>query len=612
MKLSAACRRPLPALLPALLLLMTIGPGCADSEVRFTARRPVPEPLSPREAAVGEYIRQERTEERFVSLRPDGTAKLGVNAGFGYASYFARWELEGDQIKLSHPNVTLELDDGPLSDSSTFKMGPIDLHDAEGRVYRKNQTAIQFDRYGQLPHLYASATNYEVRQSDAPTPKEAKPAGRVADVAAEDRLNLILISIDTLRADHVGCYGYDRETTPALDRFADQGVVFENFSANAPWTLPSHASMFTGLFVQRHGTATFTSRLPAVPTLASVLQQNGYFTKAVVNSWLVGDHFEFDRGFDTFVHIPDDQTHNPLPSGVVDRATRWLQNYHGPRFFLFLHLYDIHTDYRSLPQFQSMFVEEYDGPVDGSGQLLRAHLRGDLQLGDADARHAMNLYDAEIRQVDEQLSWLFKVLDDVGLTNSTVVMVTSDHGELFMEHGAFLHGQSQWQEVLQVPLIVGGADIPAGRRVSEVASSVDIMPTALSLLKIPCPKDIDGIDLSPTWQSPAPQWPSRFIFAGGDSGHSGELAGQTDVLKVVRDNRFKLQHNLFTGETTLYDLENDPGETTNVADQQPAVRKLLRETLDRHLQNSAAAGSKPTRSLSEQDMQRLKALGYLD
>jgi arylsulfatase A-like enzyme len=567
----------------------------------------------PKQYAVGEYVHWARDELRYVSLRPDGTAKVGIEGGFGGTSFFAKWDVSADRLSLSHPAVHVELDGERVGDGDTFAFSGPDFTDPDGRVYQKNMTVPQFDRLGQLELALAASARGVIASSEQATQPTAAPAGDAETTTSADsnRLNLILISIDTLRADHLGCYGYDRPTSPVLDRLAADSIVFENVSSAAPWTLPAHASLFTGLYAQRHGVVSFTDFMPPVPTLAAILQAQGYYTVGIANTFLISREYGLDHGFEEFVLISGEQTHNPMPSGVMDRATRWLKWRELQPFFMFLHFYDVHTDYRSLPQYEKLFVEKYVGPVDGTGTQLVAHLHDEISLDAEDAEHLVNLYDAQIRQMDDQMAWLLQVLEQRELLDNTVIMITSDHGEQFLEHGKFLHGQYQWEEALHVPLIVHGPGLPRGKRVPELASLVDVMPTALKILGVECPAGVDGVDLSPAWQESKPDWSSRIIFAGGDSGHWGPLEGRDDVKKVARDARFKLHYNTVTGATELYDLQSDPGETADVSDREPAVFTRLRERLDEHLQG-AAAGGKRTNSLSDEQLQQLKSLGYLN
>jgi hypothetical protein len=192
--------------------------------------------------------------------------------------------------------------------------------------------------------------------------------------------HLILISIDTLRADHLGCYGYERPTSPAIDAMAEEGVVFDDASATSPWTLPSHASLLTGLYPRRHGaTAPNHALADDAVHLAAWLKRHDFRTAAVVNSPWLKTH-GLREGFDDFVYVPP-VAGDRRPSRVTELALLRLRHLDRQTpFFLFLHYYDVHGDYRSLREYEEMFVSDYDGRADGSTLQLHAFRRGEVEL----------------------------------------------------------------------------------------------------------------------------------------------------------------------------------------------------------------------------------------
>ena len=305
--------------------------------------------------------------------------------------------------------------------------------------------------------------------------------------------NVILISIDTLRADHLGCYGYERATSPALDLLAAGGVLFEEAAATAPYTVPSHASMLTGLYSRSHGMITWARRLPEeIQPIAARLSAQGFATAAMVNVSLLNQRFGFGRGFDEYFSIA------PEPAGaaaatIVSFAKDWMQRHRGERFFLFLHFYDVHSDYDAPDEYRRKFVRPYAGRSNGTTEQLSRYLKGRIGgWGEPDARHLADLYDASIRQLDDQLGPFFEELRVGGLWDRTLVIVTSDHGEELLEHGTVLHSHVLYQESLHIPLILAGADLPQGTRIPEPVSLVDITPTILALYGLPAGDDMDG------------------------------------------------------------------------------------------------------------------------
>jgi arylsulfatase A-like enzyme len=289
--------------------------------------------------------------------------------------------------------------------------------------------------------------------------------------------NLVLISLDTLRADHLGCYGRAGNPSPAIDSLAAAGVRFADASATSPWTLPSHVSMLTGLYPGSHGVRQHSHRLGHERvTLAESLAEQGFQRFAVVNSLNFGRRYGVLQGFDpdAIHYVPEvidiagsELIVNSAPR-VVEKAYEFLDGRDPERpFFLFLHFYDAHTDFTPKRSYRRRFTTPYEGAVTGSTeQLLRVRRTGG-KLSDADIRHLTELYDAEIRQLDDVLAGFFAELELRGRREDTLVVLTSDHGEEFQEHGGLLHGHTQYQELLAVPLILRGPGIPPGRVVTD-------------------------------------------------------------------------------------------------------------------------------------------------
>jgi len=421
--------------------------------------------------------------------------------------------------------------------------------------------------------------------------------------AAAPSKNLVLVSIDTLRADLLGCYGSPRPTSPTLDALAARGVLFETALAAAPWTLPSHASLLTGRYPSRIGVQRAGATLPAdVPTWAAWLRERGFATLGIVNSRWLEARSGLDRGF-AHHHWVEENVRRREPSSVGEIAAAWLSLDPPEPFFLFLHLYDLHSDYSSLPSYERMFKTPYAGRIDGSTRQLRAIREGHLKLRKGDVAQLRNLYAAGIRQLDDVLARLVRVLEEQGLTERTFLVLTSDHGEEFREHGSVLHGRTQFDEVLRVPLVFVGPGLPAGVRVREPVSLVDVMPTALALLGQPAPAAVDGVDLSPLWEGSGASLGERFLF--GEADWRNEEDGS---LRWVRQGSFKLIHDRRNGERRLYDLIHDPREQVNVLAEHPKIADELWAALEEFA--SGARASDGDTWLSTEDLERLRALGY--
>lgn len=417
--------------------------------------------------------------------------------------------------------------------------------------------------------------------------------------------NIIVISIDTLRADHLGCYGYGRATSPTLKKLASESMLFEDASAPSPWTSPSHGSLLTGLYPSSLGLTTKQSALPSnAKTLARILSKYNFDTGAFVNGIYVGKKFGFNKGFDTFEYIPNPNDAKGTAPTIIHLVKKWLDRHKKNQFFLFVHFFDVHSDYSSLPEYEKQFTGPYEGVFNGSTQQLKDFREGKLSLDKSDAKHLIDLYDAGIRQFDDRLKVLFDFLEQKGLLENSYVVVTSDHGEEFLEHGGVLHGKTHYQELIHVPLIIRGPKIPPGLRIKEMVSLVDVMPTMLGLLGIPSLSGFDGYDLRPLWQESGARLPERFIFAEADHHNIRD-----NIKRAVRSRQHKLHYNILSKKIELYNLSEDPQELTNIYSEHAALAKLLFQELKKFMQNTKK-GQKAA-PLSPEDIQRLKSLGYL-
>ncbi len=310
-----------------------------------------------------------------------------------------------------------------------------------------------------------------------------------------DMPNVILISIDTLRGSNLGCYGYRRNTSPAIDSLAQTGTMWADCQAQSPWTLPSHATMWTGLSEAAHKTSWYDDEMhvldPSLPTIASVLHGEGYRTAAFTNICYLSPEYGFDREFDHFSWYPDG---NGRARATVEEVSVWLEeNIGNPNpFFMVIHFYDVHMPYNPPPPYDTEFIRIGMGvdsttwwDVTEDGELLNPD----------DLEQLLALYDGEVRWVDSQLGVLFGNMRELGLDENTIIIITSDHGEEFLEHGGWGHGQTLYQEQLHVPLIITGPGIPADSVNTNVAGLWDIFPTITGLLGYETPANVEGRDL---------------------------------------------------------------------------------------------------------------------
>jgi arylsulfatase A-like enzyme len=412
---------------------------------------------------------------------------------------------------------------------------------------------------------------------------------------------VVLVSIDTLRADHLGLYGYARPTSPVLDSLAKEAVVFEDAMSSSPWTLPAHASLLTGLYPSRHGLESHERYLASsLTTLPQLLSAAGYRTAAVVNSHNLSPVFGLDRGFQQYRYLEEVASRREPSSEITDQGMAWVREARGSPLFLFLHYYDVHSDYASRPEHEAEFLRPYEGIADGTTAQLSAYREGQIALSVADAPNLIDRYDAGIRQMDAELGRFFDFLKAEGLWQKTLLVVTSDHGEEFFEHGGVLHGQTQYQEVLRIPLLIKDAGIAEGKRVASPVSLVDIAPTLLARVGKTPPEGLDGVNLGEEGGDLA----ERYLFSEADHNNV-----EHDITRSVRHRNFKLHFNRLSREYRLFDLDRDPAEERDLSASQANAVAALSQRLDAFMAMKGVEA--PVRALSEEEIEKLRSLGYL-
>jgi arylsulfatase A-like enzyme/Tfp pilus assembly protein PilF len=387
---------------------------------------------------------------------------------------------------------------------------------------------------------------------------------------------IVLVTIDTLRADHLGSYGADWARTPHLDRLASRGVRFASAIAPTPMTQPSHATLFTGLDPPRHGLrSNGASRLPDdLPTLAERLRAAGFATAGIVGAVILEAHYGFDRGFEHFDDRMESRDSGPVTGldarradAVIEAALGWLSGAPS-RFFLWVHLYDPHA------------------PYDAPGRL-----RGLL---------ARSPYDAEVSFVDEQVGRLVETIDSRWPAGGTLFAVTSDHGESLGEHDEDTHAYSIYDATQRVPLILAGAGLPLGRVVETQVRLADLTPTLLARVEAAPIGEIDGRDLAPLWSGAEEEPRMALVETVATQLHFG-----WSPVFGVRTGRYKY---IRAPRPELYDLRSDPGETRNLALQEPPLLAELDETLAGLL---AVGRPLETTRLDPSRRAQLERLGYV-
>jgi arylsulfatase A-like enzyme len=482
------------------------------------------------------------------------------------------------------------------------------------------------------------------------------------DGSADSRPNILLIVIDALRADHLGCYGYERETSPTLDRLAASGVIFENAFAPSSTTAISMASLFTSLHPVQHGVRYSTVfRQPhlgreedheGIPvqvqalnekltTLAEILSAQEYKTMGVMTNPFLRESLGFSQGFGSY------EGGDLKADEVVDRFLEWMEKSDNSPFFSFLHFIDVHSPYRPGPPYNTMF---HSGEGGLSQEALREILNRSVDAGVPPSEimkqrglplnpeyieKIIGLYDGEIRLVDDSLGHLFHRLETAGILNNTVIAITADHGEEFMNHGRIGHGVFLYDGLIRVPLILvlprGSA---SGRRVRESVSLLDLMPTLLELGGVPVPDGLSGRSLAPLILPETREtWESHPVFGEQNTRNARKVSIRTDHYKLIRTFRFEpiesevpsddggekmldglmRERKLQRVRIELFDLTGDPDESNDISADHPDVVNELLTRLDAHLEGLASRVPIDNlwKEIDPEMEERLKSLGYL-
>jgi choline-sulfatase len=410
-------------------------------------------------------------------------------------------------------------------------------------------------------------------------------------VADGDIRNVLLITLDTTRADHLASYGSPTSSTPRMDALARQGVRFEQCISTAPITMPSHSSIMTGLYPYRHGVRNNgTHRLPNdVLTLAEALKDHGYATGATISAMVLNSRYGLDQGFDQYDQnlVAGSFRYSYLAretpaADTIRRAQTWLDGQQGSKdspFFMWVHLFDPHHPYTPPPGYAE--------------------------------RCQNNPYDGEIAYVDEQLGLLIDNLRERKMLRNTLVIVTGDHGESLGEHGESTHSVFLYDSATRVPLIISHPSLSKGSVVPRAVSHVDLLPTVLNLLQLPVPDGLDGVSLAPALHSapgsdPSDSLPERMLYSESmlpyyNFGWADMRALRTSNGRYIRAPREE-----------LYAVVQDPGETINVLEELPDQVITFAEQLDKMLANGERdAQFSRFEDLPPAQQAALEALGYV-
>jgi len=448
--------------------------------------------------------------------------------------------------------------------------------------------------------------------------------------------NVVFVTVDTLRADHLGCYGYPRPTSPFLDSLAREGTRCADASAAAAWTKPATGTILTGLYPSRHGALYHGSMLhlpEGKQTLAEAFQQRGWVTAGFVANPNLKKVFAFDRGFDTYYDAPVEDTvtlasiRGTWFGGLLMRLLRhqfnwnyendcarmnrevlaWLDANHQQRFFLYAHYIDPHIPYDPPARYREEFAQDH----------------GFALFNERKRAVGIDLYDGEIRYTDDALAELVGKLRELGVWDNTLLVFTSDHGEEFFEHGVLGHGFSLYQEVVHVPLLFRGPGVPAGAVLEAPVQIVDLAATVLAMAGTDVTDFGDGKSFHRAVLAAAPT-PEQSMFLENEFGQN-DTNQRAFVFSGLRQGPWKLvltEENEFfppqdprNGREALYDLATDPSERRNLfrEERHQALVQDLLARLRAHAEFLQEQGFRdvPPAALTPEIEAEMKALGYL-
>jgi arylsulfatase A-like enzyme len=591
----------------------------ADNQLRFEPDPPPPgAPRTELDLAIDglRFADEEAASpaDRSPAFSPEADLELPAGAGAGFylelppGSWLTWRAIEGGGSE-GELEILVREESGRVLRSRRFEAG-----EGEGRLALTS-------RDGGLRHLSLGArgsagTSLRLVAPSLRWPEESAvallTATSPAATAPPDRPNLVVYLIDTLRADHLGCYGYARPTSPAIDAFAREGVLFEKARAQSSWTRPAVATILTGLQPITHQAQNSNERLPgAIETVAERLRAAGYQTAMVTTNGNVAGRYGFRQGFERFDYLPEDETLPELHvlSDVVDRhAESFLAGRDRARpFFLFLHTTDPHDPYAPREPFHGRLAPGVPLAAGSAARLRELEAAGGAMAVEA-LEPIVALYDAEIAQNDAAFGALLGRLDRAGLAATTAVLLLSDHGEEFLEHGGWTHGKTLYEEQLRIPLLLRLPEGEgAGARPTGIAEQIDVAPTLLDLAGLAVPADWPGESLLPWIHGAArPQPRGSFAWLSREGHRARSLVQGTWKLIVHPAGPLARApyHETFR-------LDRDPQERENLALDHEARREWLAGLLRAERLRRSPPVPVETVKVGPEMRARLRALGYL-
>jgi arylsulfatase A-like enzyme len=445
-------------------------------------------------------------------------------------------------------------------------------------------------------------------------------------VPQQETKNVILVSLDTLRADHVGCYGYPRETTPNIDELAEDSVLFSNTFASAPWTLPSHVSLMTALNCINHQVYYKGQKIdPSILTLADVMRKNDYFTGAITGGGFVSGLLGFNKGFDSYrvggsINAPDSATK------ICGASLSWIRKHKDRNFLLFIHTYQIHSPYVSPAPYNEYFLAndaEYKRFHQHEFRFYQENRY--MPVTDKIRQNIIDLYDAGILYTDEVLiKPLINELKMLKIYDDTMIIILSDHGEEFYEHKGWAHGHSVYNEIIKVPLIIKFFDSEySGKTIEKYARLIDVMPTILDTLNIKYPDQYaDGETLLNLINSKNTGDEERIFLSELTTDPIDETIPKKTAInrghnKLIMNDEYKPQNYAYfttpppkVEKFEIYDIQADLDEKTNFAISDPDLTRQLIKFFKIHFVKKCDWSSAIAENQDE-IREQLRALGYI-
>jgi len=423
--------------------------------------------------------------------------------------------------------------------------------------------------------------------------------------------NIILISIDCLRADHLSCYGYHRNTSPNIDRLAKEGVLFKNAFSQATWTLPSHASIFLSQYVWRHKVDEIRRKRLAdwCITLAEILKNKNYTTAAFTGGVGASSTYGFNQGFEIYEEsIPGSCRRHEI-SFYIDKLLGWLESVRDRKFFLFIHTYDVHSAYNPPASYFDLYTNGYpERKWLKTSEGVIAGCKTDIsKFTPKEIDYIMAVYDGAINYVDNELGKIFEKLHQLGIDENTIVIGTADHGEAFGEHGRLGHELEPYIELVHVPLIIKGPGISKGRTYENFVQHIDIVPTILEILNIHQSKQMQGRSFLALMKNCEIEDNLKTYSLGQEIDEPAR-----SFCISLRTKKWTYIMNQI-GPDELYDQADDPKEQNNIIEKKPLVAQKLEKELEDFIASTSEEEPQVAEEVhvDEELKERLKSLGYL-